>query len=125
MDSDARPLVRLARSYAAQAEDRGWISRGNYIWLLLTLAVGFFVRVYGLAAQSLWNDEGTSVALAQTSWSAILNAAARDIHPPLYYLLLSNWILPTGISEFAVRFLSVFAGVLVVAVTFRIAREFF
>lgn len=108
-----------------KAMDDAWRARGNLIWILGALAIAFFTRVNALAAQSLWNDEGTSVALAQTSVNAIINAAARDIHPPLYYLLLSGWIQGAGISEFAVRFLSVLAGVLVVAVTFRIAREFF
>lgn len=121
----ARPLFRLSRSYAAQAQDGEWLSLKNRVWVLIALAVGFFVRVNELGAQSLWNDEGTSVALAQLSANAILNAAARDIHPPLYYLLLSAWIPFVGISELAIRFLSVFAGVLVIAVTFRIAREFF
>lgn len=120
-----RPLFRLSRSYAAQPDDDKWLTRGNLIWVLIALAVGFFARVNELGAQSLWNDEGTSVALARTSISAIVNAAARDIHPPLYYILLSGWIQFAGISEFAIRFLSVFAGVLVIAVTFRIAREFF
>lgn len=121
----ARPLFRVSRSYAAQTSDGAWLSLKNRIWLLIALAVAFFVRVNALSAQSLWNDEGTSVALARTSWQAIVNAAARDIHPPLYYLLLHAWIQGAGISEFALRFLSVIAGVLVVALTFRIAREWF
>lgn len=102
-----------------------WRARGNLLGGLGVLALAFFTRVNALAAQSLWNDEGTSIALAQTSVNAIINAAARDIHPPLYYLWLSGWIQVAGISEFAVRFMSVLAGVLIVAVTFRIAREFF
>ncbi|OQY86238.1 MAG: hypothetical protein B6D41_13555, partial [Chloroflexi bacterium UTCFX4] len=93
-----------------KAMDDAWRARGNLIWILGALAIAFFTRVNALAAQSLWNDEGTSVALAQTSVNAIINAAARDIHPPLYYLLLSGWIQVAGISEFAVRFLSVLAG---------------
>lgn len=121
----SRPVFRVSRSYAAQAADGEWLSFKNRAWLLIALAVSFFVRVNALASQSLWNDEGTSVALARTSWSAIVNAAAQDIHPPLYYLLLNIWIQGAGISEFALRFLSVSAGVLVVALTFRIAREFF
>ncbi len=120
-----RPLFRLSRSYAAQEIDGEWLSLKNRVWLLIALAVGFFVRVNELGAQSLWNDEGTSVALARLSVNAIVNAAARDIHPPLYYLLLSAWIPFAGIGEFAIRFLSVIAGVLVIALTFRIAREFF
>ena len=67
----------------------------------------------------------TSVALSQLSLEAITNGAARDIHPPLYYYLLHFWMLFVGQSEFAVRFLSVIAGVLTVAFTFRIAYIFF
>lgn len=122
---NAMPLFRVSRSYGAQATDGEWLSRKNRIWVLITLAVGFFVRVNQLGAQSLWNDEGTSVAVAQLSVPAIVNAAAHDIHPPLYYLLLGGWIPLAGTGEFAIRFLSVFAGVLVIALTFRIAREFF
>lgn len=120
-----RPLFRVSGSFGEQAPDEEWLSRKNRIWVFIALMAGLFVRLNGLGAQSLWNDEGTSVALARTSIDTIVNAAARDIHPPLYYLLLSAWIPFAGISEFALRFLSLFAGVLVIAVTFRIAREFF
>ncbi len=94
------------------------------------MLVAFALRVYALSAQSLWNDEGTSVALSSLSLQAITNGAARDIHPPLYYYLLHFWMPlvgnpSAGSGEYAVRFLSVIAGVLTVAVTFRIAYEFF
>lgn len=120
-----RPLFRLARSYSAQALDGQWLSLKNRIWVLIALAVGLGLRVNQLGAQSLWNDEGTSVAVARTSIPAIISAAASDIHPPLYYILLSAWIQVAGIPEFALRYLSVLAAVLLIAVTFRIAREFF
>ncbi len=99
--------------------------RRNYFWLLAIIAVAFALRVYALGAQSLWNDEGNSVALAPLSLAAIADAAARDIHPPLYYFLLHFWMPLVGNSEYAIRFLSVIAGVLVVAVTFRFAYVFF
>lgn len=97
----------------------------HYFWLLGALWVAFALRVAFLDAQSLWNDEGTSVALASLSLEAIINGAARDIHPPLYYLLLHCWMPFVGQTEFAVRFLSVIAGVLIGAVTYRIARALF
>src|SRR3954453_11134868 len=100
-----RPLFRLARSYAAQAEDGKWLSLKNRIWVMIALAVGLVLRANQLGAQSLWNDEGTSVAVARTSIPAIINAAAHDIHPPLYYILLSGWIQAAGITEFALRYL--------------------
>src|SRR5919109_511127 len=97
----------------------------NQFWLLVAIAVAFALRVYLLGAQSLWNDEGTSVALAPLNLDAITNAAARDIHPPLYYYLLHFWMPLVGNTEYAIRFLSVIAGVLTVAFTFRIAYVFF
>ncbi len=97
----------------------------NYFWLIVALFVAFALRVAFLGAQSLWNDEGTSVALSSLSLEAIINGAARDIHPPLYYLLLHFWMPFVGNTEYATRFLSVIAGVLIVAVTYRVARAFF
>ncbi|MBM3130674.1 MAG: hypothetical protein FJ009_18850 [Chloroflexi bacterium] len=97
----------------------------NYFWLLVALGIAFALRVAFLDAQSLWNDEGTSVALASLSLEAIIFGAARDIHPPLYYILLHFWMPFVGNTEYAIRFLSVIAGVLTVAVTYRIARAFF
>lgn len=97
----------------------------NRFWLLIALLVALLFRVYLLGAQSLWNDEGTSIALAARSLSAIIDGAARDIHPPLYYFFLHFWMPLAGQSEFAVRFLSVIAGVLLVALSYRLARFFF
>ncbi len=124
-DSAPHPLTRLAWGYGTRAVNLGWIRSSNYFWLLVAVAGGFALRVNRLAAQSLWNDEGTSVALGRLSLSAIAEGAAHDIHPPVYYLLLHYWMDLGGDSEFAVRFLSVLAGVLLIAVTFRVAREFF
>lgn len=97
----------------------------HYLWLLVAIVVAFALRAYRLDAQSLWNDEGTSVALAPLSLQAIASAALQDIHPPLYYFLLHFWTPLAGQTEFAVRFLSVIAGLLVMAVTYRIARRLF
>jgi 4-amino-4-deoxy-L-arabinose transferase-like glycosyltransferase len=89
------------------------------------LLLAFALRVYALDAQSLWNDEGTSVALALRSIEAIIVGAARDIHPPLYYLLLHFWMPFVGTTEYTVRFLSVIGGVLTIAVVLRIAYSVF
>jgi len=102
-----------------------FLKHKNQFWLFVALAVAFALRVYRLDAQSLWNDEGTSVALSALSLDAIINGAARDIHPPAYYFLLHFWMPLVGNSEYAVRFLSVIAGVLTVAFVFRIAHSFF
>ncbi len=91
--------------------------------LLAILALALGLRLYRLDAQSLWNDEGTSVALAQRDLATITENAAHDIHPPLYYYLLHYWMRIAGTSEFAVRALSAALGTLVVAATYALARR--
>jgi uncharacterized membrane protein len=86
--------------------------------LLLALAL----RLYRIEAQSLWNDEGTSVALAARSLNTITRSAANDIHPPLYYYLLHLWIKLFGSSELSVRSLSALLGTLVVLLTYAFSR---
>lgn len=89
--------------------------------MILLLAAG--LRFYRLDAQSFWNDEGNAIRAAQRSIPLVIAAAAGDIHPPGYYLLLHFWRIPTGDSEFAVRALSVYTGLLTVALTGRLGRR--
>ena len=91
--------------------------------LLILLAFG--TRVHRLEAQSLWNDEGNSLRLAQRSAADLIEAAGRDIHPPGYYLALKAWIAVAGESEFGLRFLSALQGVLAVAVAAALGRTLF
>ena len=92
-------------------------------FLVLILVLAFGLCFYRLGAQSLWNDEGTSVALAQRDLASITQDAAHDIHPPLYYWLLSGWVRLTGTGEAAVRSLSALLGVGLVALTFALGRR--
>jgi mannosyltransferase len=104
----------------------GRVSRSHRVasaLLVLILLLAFGLRFYGLDAQSLWNDEGSSVALAQRDLDAIARAAAGDIHPPLYYWLLSGWVRLFGTSETAVRALSALLGTVLVALTYALGRR--
>ncbi|MBC8252427.1 MAG: hypothetical protein H8E35_00165, partial [Ardenticatenia bacterium] len=65
--------------------------------LILLLATG--LRFYRLGGQSLWADEGNSVALARAGLAEIAARTALDIHPPLYYWLLHGWIQLFGDTE--------------------------
>lgn len=93
------------------------------IWLALIVLVAGGLRFYRLAAQSLWADEGNSVALATRSLIQIARDAASDIHPPLYYLLLHLWVSLFGTSEIAIRSLSVFFSLLMVPLVALLARR--
>ena len=89
---------------------------------ILLLATG--LRFYRLDAQSFWNDEGNSARLSERSIPLIIEGTASDIHPPLYYLVLRGWRELVGETEFGLRSFSAFAGILTVAVTFALGKEF-
>ena len=89
--------------------------------LLLALAL----RLHTAATREMEFDEVASVFISARGPLDILTylrGAIRE-HPPLYYLLLWLWIALTGTSEFAMRFLSVGAGMLTVALMYRLLRK--
>jgi uncharacterized membrane protein len=92
------------------------------------------LRLYRLGADSLWYDETVSTALAGSALPELIRHTAGDIHPPLYYILLRGWLIlmgyPTGHAdatghglEFAAGFFSLFFGVLLIVLTFTLARR--
>ncbi|MBX7214017.1 MAG: glycosyltransferase family 39 protein [Thermoflexales bacterium] len=97
-------------------------------WLLALggiLLLAAALRVYRIDAQSLWYDEGNSARIAERSVQLILEGAAGDIHPPLYYLLLAGWRALWGGSEAALRAFSALCGVLTVGITGFAGRRLF
>ena len=97
----------------------------NLAVLLLIIVLAAFLRFYLLDSQSFWNDEGNSARIAERSLQKITEAAAGDIHPPLYYYLLHFWRGVFGSSEIALRSLSAVLGVLLVGLTYLIGRKAF
>jgi mannosyltransferase len=90
--------------------------RRSTLWLLMAiLLLATALRFHRLDAQSFWNDEGNSARLSERSIPLILAGTASDVHPPLYYLLLRGWRELAGETEFGLRALSAFTGVMVVA----------
>lgn len=87
--------------------------------------LAFFLRFHLLSTQSFWNDEGNSARIAERSVRLIVEGAAGDIHPPGYYLGLAGWRALAGESEFALRSFSALAGVVLVALVYRLGRQYF
>ena len=94
-------------------------SHGSRIALAAILLAAFALRLANLTFQPLWFDEGWSVWFATSDLPAMAARTAVDIHPPFYYALLHFWIGAAGSGEFALRLLSVFVGVLSVAMLYR------
>lgn len=86
------------------------------------LLIAALLRFHLLDGQSFWNDEGNSARLSERTIRLILEGTASDVHPPLYYVLLRGWRELVGETEFGLRSLSAFAGVLTVAGAWALVR---
>ena len=84
------------------------------------LGLGFWLRLTILANTELGLDGLLSVGIARLGPLEILDFSLRDVHPPLYYLVLSLWLELTGPSFLAARWASLASGVLALAVFYRL-----
>ncbi len=90
---------------------------------LALFAVALGLRAPGLARESLWLDELSSVSVASMAPRDLLHhLTTLDVHPPLYFALLSAWLRLFGTSELAARSLSLLAGMLAVLGLCHLAR---
>ncbi len=114
----------VRRLNAAIEEAYHWLGEGNHAALVAALAVllSLALRLYRLADQSIWWDEGWTVWLGRRDWAWIALRTAADEHPPLHYWLVRGWDMLAGELAFAVRFSSVLAGTLAVALVYRLGR---
>jgi len=98
-----------------------WLS--NRFWLVLFALLAFALRLYRLDFQSLRGDEALSVLYSVRGFTSILNVTTKiSPHPPLYYSLLNLWMLLVGRSEFSVRFLSLFFGVIAIPLIYVLGK---
>ncbi|MEM6261197.1 MAG: glycosyltransferase family 39 protein [Bacteroidota bacterium] len=81
-------------------------------YLMLIVLVGLVLRIFQHTFQSLWIDELVTMLTSDVSHgpSDIIELLRRNVHPPLYYLLLNGWFKTFGFTESAGRLFSAFAG---------------
>jgi uncharacterized membrane protein len=101
------------------------MKKSDRIILFLILLFAFALRLFRLGMPSLWYDETVSLYLARQDLVSLTQHTAGDIHPPFYYYLLHFWGQVAGWSEFSSAFLSLFFGVILVALVYRVARDWF
>ncbi|GEM_PF-2016807 len=94
-------------------------------WLALAGVVGVAaaVRCYRLDAPILSHDEAFSWRLTQYPVGELCMRTGRDVHPPLYYVVLQAWDGVFGDSEWALRGLSVLFGIAAVLLAYAVCLE--
>src|SRR3954466_13725548 len=81
------------------------VARAPYAALGLLMAASLLLRS-GRLAVGYWIDEGISVGIASHGAAQIPGVLGQDGSPPLYYLLLHEWMQLAGTGEAATRSLS-------------------
>ena len=113
------------------SSEKGGISNGAGLMLMtVILLLAFALGANGLNADVIWADELSSVThmgafnppYTPMQVMESIFKHARD-HVPLYYLLGAGWSQIAGWSQFALRLMSCFFGVLMVAWLYRFAAD--
>ena len=100
------------------------IKHPYFIWSIIIIAV-FIFFLAGISHESLWCDEAFSAMMVKYDFFNILKNTTKDIHPPLYYLILKTFTLVFGHSEWALRLLSVLGATGMVALGAGPVRKLF
>ncbi|MHB8628497.1 MAG: glycosyltransferase family 39 protein [Aggregatilineales bacterium] len=105
---------------------KGFHSCRPYTAILIVLLLAAALRILNAGHFPIWTDEGWGTwAASDHNLNTILGIVAADRHPPLYFLALSAWWTLAGDSRIALRFLSIAAGLLIVALVYRVGKEWF
>ncbi len=92
--------------------------------LLLILLFGVLLR--GIDDRYLRPDEGHSFESTSGSAWDVIQAQARDVHAPAYFLVLYAWERVVGDDdEYTARLLSALISLLTLALTYRLGRRWF
>ncbi len=108
-----------------------FLVRSCWVFLILgIILLSFGLRLYHLDTFSFWTDEGLTPLRSGYSIPEILSntitiqaGSGQDTHPPLYYLIIHFSRKLWGETDFAYRFPSVLAGILLVPLVYQFGRR--
>ncbi len=112
-----RPV--LTPQLRALALVRRWLPP---LLVVAAIATGTWLRLLDLDRVHPWWDEAWTAWLARLPVAEMAGWTLLDLHPPLHYLLLGWWSQAAGESVYALRFLSVASGVLLIPLGWQLAR---
>ena len=98
--------------------------------LILTILLAYWLRLINLDAFSFWTDEGLTPLRSGYPLTEILSnriiiqeGITKDTHPAFYYLIIHVTRQLFGVTDFAFRYPSLLAGVLLVPLMYQFGRR--
>ena len=94
-------------------------------WLVITVLsiltiIGAVLRLYRISISQIWVDESWVAWTIQYDW---IRMYLVDVHPGFYYYLVKIATFFLGTSEFGLRFVSLFFGILMIPVAYLLGKE--
>lgn len=74
---------------------------------------------------SIWFDESYSAYLVRGDFGQIWHETSMDVHPPFFYFALKMWSLLFGTSDIAMRFMSIFFGLIAIVFIYQLLKRYF
>lgn len=80
----------------------------NLIFVGIILFISFLLQIilFIKAPASIWMDEAYSLNVIRQSWAKMWAALIKDVHPPLYYLIIKSASCIVGYRFRLFKFLS-------------------
>ncbi len=94
------------------------------ITLIIVLAIGSILRFAGLADESYWVDEMTTVQLVSQGFSDFISIFQSG-RPPAYMIAAYFWAQLFGVSEFATRSLTAITSILSLLALYLLGQKLF
>lgn len=98
----------------------------DILLIAILLILGTYMRVIGIERpDGLWYDELNTYFIAKQQFplGILQNLFIRDLHCPLYYMLLHIWMNIFGNADVALRTLSLLFGILTLPISYLVGKR--
>ena len=101
--------------------------KGHLLSIFIPIFAGLVFLVLAILnlRSSIWFDESYSAYLVRGDFAGIWDMTSVDVHPPLFYFALKIWSSIFGTTDFAMRFMSVFFGLVAIVFIFQAIKKWF
>lgn len=99
----------------------------KYKYLLLGggLVLGALLRLFKLNSWSIWFDESFTSSVVRADVQTGVAITIKDVHPPLYYVILKGWSAIFGYSDVALRSFSVACSLIAALLVYGLLKRLF
>jgi len=102
-----------------------YIDRYSILYIIVLVIINLVIKLLYAGDMPYWLDETSSISIAQSTFSEIIEKSLGDPNTPLYFILLKGWMAVFGISEFSTRLLSVIFSASTIIPLYYLGRRFF